>query len=201
MYFSKTKKKSLTNQNHRKITNQFYYQICLGNDNGEKYISHVFNHFCETHGILWKFMTPCTFWNKMVVKHKNCTLVESARNMFKQAKNYFIICWLKLLTQCATFHNKSLTTTISNKRPFETWCGKKPNVSNLHIFGCIADVQIPKNVQLLFQINFDSISFTFDWNFHVIYLICLGHPTKTSNPIGFWFLYRIHHVFHEDFKS
>lgn len=37
---------------HGKFTNQIYYQICLGNDNGEKYISHVFNHFCETHGIL-----------------------------------------------------------------------------------------------------------------------------------------------------
>jgi len=34
--------------------------------------------------------------------------------------------------------NRNPTTSLHNKTPFEAWYGNKPDIGNLHIFGCLA---------------------------------------------------------------
>ena len=39
--------------------------------------------------------------------------------------------------------DQSPTIFLKNVTSYEHWCGKKPNVSNLKVFGCKAYVQVP----------------------------------------------------------
>ena len=38
--------------------------------------------------------------------------------------------------------NRSRTKALNNKTPFEAWHGKKPKVSHLKVFGCVANVKL-----------------------------------------------------------
>ena len=44
-------------------------------------------------------------------------------------------------------HNWSPTSALKNKTLFESWSGKKPNVSNLKVFGCICFVHTPDHLR------------------------------------------------------
>jgi len=32
---------------------------------------------------------------------------------------------------------------VQNITPYEAWCGRKPNISHLRVFGCIAYAHVP----------------------------------------------------------
>ena len=73
----------------------------------------------------------------------NRTLMESARSMMTHAgipDKY----WAEAV-ECATYtRNCTPTTAFKEKNtPFEVRYGKKPNISHLRVFGCMAYVHIP----------------------------------------------------------
>ena len=53
--------------------------------------------------------------------------------------------WGEALTTATYVCNRSPTTAVNGKTPFEMWTGKKPNVGNLRTFGCDAFAHVPKD--------------------------------------------------------
>ena len=55
--------------------------------------------------------------------------------------------WAETLSTAAYVRNRSPTSTLRDKTPYETLNGRKPNVKHLRIFGCIglSHVHIPKD--------------------------------------------------------
>ena len=72
----------------------------------------------------------------------NRTLVEAARSMMFHAgmpKEF----WAEAIHTATYVHNRSPTSSLKEVTPFERLFGRKPDVSNLRVFGCIAFKHIP----------------------------------------------------------
>src|SRR5258706_15087810 len=51
--------------------------------------------------------------------------------------------WLYAVENAVYLINRSPTTTLKNKTPFEAWTGKRPNIKHLRTFGEMGYVHIP----------------------------------------------------------
>ncbi len=51
--------------------------------------------------------------------------------------------WFNTLVHTMLIHNVSLTQALDNQTPEEAWSGNKPDISQIHVFGCKAFVHIP----------------------------------------------------------
>ena len=73
-----------------------------------------------------------------VAERMNHTLMESARSMLSHAglSNRY---WAEAVATAAYIRNCIPTAAIKEgQTPYERWYGKKPNVSHLKVFGCMA---------------------------------------------------------------
>ena len=78
-----------------------------------------------------------------VAERMNRTLMESARSMLSHAglSNRY---WAEAVATAAYIRNRIPTAAIKEgQTPYERWYGKKPNVSHLKVFGCMAFAHIP----------------------------------------------------------
>ena len=78
-----------------------------------------------------------------VPERMNRTLLESARSMMFQAglPDRF---WAEAVECAAYIRNRTSMSAIKgNKTPLEVWSGKKPDVSHLKVFGCMAYTHVP----------------------------------------------------------
>ena len=55
--------------------------------------------------------------------------------------------WAEAVNTAVYLHNRSPTSALKDKTPFECWFGEKLDVSNLRVFGCICFVHIPDNLR------------------------------------------------------
>ena len=78
-----------------------------------------------------------------VAERMNRTLIESACSMLSHAglSNRY---WAEAVATAAAYtRNRTPTAAIKEKQtPYERWYGKRPNVSNLKVFGCMAFAHI-----------------------------------------------------------
>ena len=44
------------------------------------------------------------------------------------------------MNTAACLHNRSPTSVLKDKTPFKSWFGKKPNISNLKVFGSVVQL-------------------------------------------------------------
>jgi len=49
--------------------------------------------------------------------------------------------WGEAVATATYVRNRTVTTAIT-ETPYEGWYGKRPNVSNLKVFGCVAYVHV-----------------------------------------------------------
>jgi hypothetical protein len=76
----------------------------------------------------------------------NRTIVEKARSMLLEAglsKEF----WAEAVNTAVYLINRSPTKVVAGKTPEEAFSGKKPNLSNLKVFGAKALVYIPKQLR------------------------------------------------------
>jgi len=90
----------------------------LRSDGGGEYTSIEFNDFCSSNGINHEVTAPYTPQHNGILERKNRTLVNMIRSMLKQKK-------------------------LQDKTPEETWCGVKPSVQHLKIFGSLCFKHVP----------------------------------------------------------
>ena len=73
-----------------------------------------------------------------VAERMNRTLVESARSMIAHT-NLSNTFWVAAVHTAAYVRNRLPTAAVmKSKTPFECWYGRKPTISHLRVFGCMA---------------------------------------------------------------
>ena len=93
-------------------------------------------------GIHYEMTVPHSPQQNGVAERKNRTLVEAARSMLSHAKlpNMF---WAEAVATAAYIQNRLTTSVLKGETPYQRWCGKKPDVSHMKVFGCIAYAHVP----------------------------------------------------------
>ena len=127
-----------------KVTNQSGNRIgTLRTDNGGgEYLSNEFQDYLASKGITHELTMPHTPQQNGVAERMNRTLQESARAMLAHAnlpQGY----WAEAIAAAAYLRNRVAISPVEQKTPHEMWYGRRPNLSHLHVFGCIAYAQVP----------------------------------------------------------
>ncbi len=74
----------------------------------------------------------------------NRTRVEMTRAMLLDAKLPHRF-WAEAVSTAAYVRNRSPTSAVVGTTPYQAWCGQKPRVDHLRVFGCTVYVHIPKD--------------------------------------------------------
>ncbi|GKF10469.1 retrovirus-related pol polyprotein from transposon TNT 1-94 [Tanacetum coccineum] len=96
-------------------------------DRGGEFLSKEFVAFCDDHGIKRELTALYSLEQNGVAERKNLTVVEITRSMLKTEG----------VATAVYLLNISPTKAVWNETPYEAWCGNKPLVSHLRVFGCI----------------------------------------------------------------
>jgi hypothetical protein len=116
----------------------------LRSDNGGEYCSKAFKDYLKEHGILHQTTVPYNPEQNGTAERMNRTLLEAARSMMYHAgmpKEF----WAEAVNTAAYTRNRRPTNSLNNATPFECLFNRKPDVSNLKVFGCVAYVHIPNH--------------------------------------------------------
>lgn len=114
----------------------------LRTDNGGEYTSSEFQEYLKAQGIHHEMTVPHTPQQNGVAERKNRTLIETARSMLSHAKLPKIY-WAEAVATAAYIQNGLPTSVLKKKTPNQRWCGKKPDMSHMRVFGCVAYAHVP----------------------------------------------------------
>jgi len=120
--------KVLQNENNHSIKS-------IISDHGGELQNERFNMFCEKNGITHSFSTPRILQHNDVVERKNRSLEELDRTMLNEfdLRKCF---WVDVVHTAAYVLNGTLIRPILKKTTYESYKGRKPNISHLRVFGC-----------------------------------------------------------------
>ena len=110
--------------------------------------SNEFQKFCADKGISREFTVPHTPQQNGVSERLNRTIMEAVRSMIFHS-GVPLELWAEAVNTAVYVHNRSPTSALKNATPYEYWFQKKPDVSNLRVFGCVAHYWIPDKRQKL----------------------------------------------------
>lgn len=122
----------------------------LRTDNGGEYTSAEFDAYLKEEGVRHELTVPKTPQQNGVAERMNRTLVEAVRSMLSDAKlpKKF---WAEALSTAVYLRNRSPTTTVQGKTPFEAWTKEKPDVGHLKVFGCLCFAHVAKDERQKFD--------------------------------------------------
>lgn len=111
-------------------------------DRGSEYLNKHFEDFCSSKGILLnpspayvhELNGTAERYNRTVMNRTRCLLSDSGIG-----KRF----WPECVMTAAYLGNRLLANTKEQKTPFEIFFGKRPNISNLKLFGSRVFVRIP----------------------------------------------------------
>lgn len=110
-----------------------------------EYMSQEFTSFLDKKGIFHDTTISHNPWQNGVAERLNCTLVDLVCSMLhhKGLEKHF---WAEALAVAVYVRNRVTSKPLPpNVTTFELWTGKKPDVSNLRVFGCICFYRLQKN--------------------------------------------------------
>ncbi|MCO5614455.1 hypothetical protein L7F22_068737 [Adiantum nelumboides] len=94
-----------------------------------------------------KVQTLCTDrGGEYMSERKNRSLMEMARCMLK-AKSLPHKLWMEAVACAAHVLNRCSTCALKTITPYESWYNRKPSVSYLRVFGCLAYAHIPQQLR------------------------------------------------------
>ncbi|MCO5558141.1 hypothetical protein L7F22_011718 [Adiantum nelumboides] len=115
----------------------------LRTDRGGEYMSGAFKDFLGKKGIKHQCTMPYTPQQNGVAERKNRSLMEMAKCMLK-AKSLPHKLWMEAVACAAHVLNRCPTRALKTITPYESWYDRKPSVSYLRVFGCLAYAHIPQ---------------------------------------------------------
>jgi len=118
----------------------------LRTDGGGEYTSTEFNDFCSSNDINCEVTPPYRPQHNGISERKNRTLVNMIRSMLKQKQMPHYL-WGEAAATAAYLINKSPTKKLQDKTPEEAWCGVKPSVQHLKIFGSLCFRHVPDQLR------------------------------------------------------
>ena len=124
------------------VTNETDLKIkTLRTDGGGEYTSAKFKNFLKQKRIRHEICAAYSPQQNGVAERMNRTLVETARSMILHAglsKAY----WGEAVATASHVRNRVMTSS-TGVTPYERWFGKRPDVSDLKVFGCIGHALVP----------------------------------------------------------
>ena len=110
--------------------------------NEGEFTSKAFEHFLQAHGIERQLSTPYTPQQNGVAERANHTIVEMARSMLHH-QNLNKNLWAEAVVTAVYTRNRCPTSALLGKTPEEAWSGKRPTITHMRVFGCIAYAKVP----------------------------------------------------------
>lgn len=114
----------------------------LRSDRGGEFTSNEVKAYCKSKGIVMELNPPYNPELNGVAERLNRTLLDKARSMLIESGLPDSL-WDEAVMAATYLTNRSPTAALKNKTPFQAWFGRKPNISNLRVFGCHAFSQVP----------------------------------------------------------
>ena len=108
---------------------------CLRSDRGGEYLSEDFSAHLKQAGTVRKLTVHDTPEHNGVSERLNRTIMEKVRAMLLDSGMPKFL-WAEAVTHAVYLKNRTWTRTIGNTTPYEILYGHKPNLSNLHTWGC-----------------------------------------------------------------
>ena len=130
----KVYKSIVENQKEKKIK-------ILRSDRGGEYFPTIFSSFCEEHRIIHQRTSPYTPQQNGLAERKNRTLVDMVNSMLLSSQLPFNL-WGEALLSVCHIHNR-IPSKITKTSPYELWNGRKPNLSYIRVWGCLAFYRVP----------------------------------------------------------
>ncbi|MCO5558697.1 hypothetical protein L7F22_012283 [Adiantum nelumboides] len=113
----------------------------LQTDNGGEYTSHIFQSYCQQHGIRQRLTVPHNPKQNGIAERMNRSLMNMARSMLKIASLPPSFWEEAVATSC--YLQNRVYTRSTNNIPYTLWYGQKPDFAILRIFGCTAYAHVP----------------------------------------------------------
>lgn len=123
---------------HRQIGHEIHQFRC---DRGGEYTGHEFTDIVKERGIQMEHTAPHTPEHNGVAERRNGILFEGARSILSRA-NLSGRFWAKAVAFVNYVYNRSSIKALKYETPYQALFNKKPDLSNLHTFGCFAQVLI-----------------------------------------------------------
>ena len=119
---------------------------CLRFDGGGEYFSNEFSRFLDEQGIKRQFTCHYTPQQNGVAERKNRHIAEVARALMneKEMPGYY---WAEAVHTAVYIMNRTPTAAIHGMTPEESFTEKKPDLSHLKVFGCLAYVHVPDELR------------------------------------------------------
>ncbi|WVZ70677.1 hypothetical protein U9M48_019320 [Paspalum notatum var. saurae] len=112
----------------------------LRTDNGGEFTAAEFASYCADEGIRRHYSAPYSPQQNGIVERRNQTVVGMAWALLKQ-RGMPAVFWGEAVATAVYILNRSPTKALNGKTPYEAWHGRKPAVSHLRVFGCLAFVK------------------------------------------------------------
>ena len=119
---------------------------CLSSDGGGEYFSNEFSSFLKKHGIQRQFSCRYTPQQNGVAERKNMHIAEVARALMAE-KNMPHCYWAEAVSRAVYIMNRTPTAAVHDVTPEEKFSTRKPDLSHLKVFGCIAYVHVPDELR------------------------------------------------------
>ncbi|KAE9618243.1 putative RNA-directed DNA polymerase [Lupinus albus] len=114
----------------------------LRTDGGGEFNSKEFDVFCKKEGITHEVTAPYTPQHNGIAERRNRTILNMVRCMLKQ-KGLPHNLWGEAAMTASYILNRCPTKRLDNMVPEEAWCGIKPSIKHLRIFGSLCYRHIP----------------------------------------------------------
>jgi transposase InsO family protein len=109
----------------------------LRTDNGGEFTTAEFTSYCADEGVQCHYSTPYNQQQNGIVERRNQTVVEMARTLLKQ-REMSVVFWGEAVVTTVYILNRSPTKALNGRTSYEAWHGRKPTITHLQVFGCLA---------------------------------------------------------------
>lgn len=116
------------------VENQLNKKIkILRSDNGREFCNKEFDDHLKNSGIIHQRSNPYTPEQNGLAERFNRTVVEKARCLLFDAEldKQF---WAEASNTAVYLQNRTVSSTLNGKTPFELWTQEKPEISHLRVF-------------------------------------------------------------------
>jgi len=122
----------------------------IKSDNGREFANSVSTNFLEQKGIMHDRSAPYTLQSNGKIERHIRTIKDYARSMLNRFNSPQFL-WAEAVNAAVYVWNRMLNQTSETKTPFEQVFRRKPNLSHLKVFGCVAYAHIHEQFRNTFE--------------------------------------------------
>jgi transposase InsO family protein len=120
----------------------------LCTDNGGEFTATEFTSYCVDEGVQRHYSTPYMPQQNDVIDQRNQMVVGMAQTLLKQWGMPAVF-WGEVVVMAIYILNRSPTKVLNGRTSYAAWHGRKPAVSHLRVFDCLALVKELRHIDKL----------------------------------------------------